>query len=481
MTRLNRFGSCALVLAAGSNTAACSTLLGINDVPAGADGGSTVTVGGGLADGTMAATDSAGASPSDATVGEASSLSSASSSSGSSTSSSGTSGSSSSSSGSSGSFACTPGAQQCASATVIETCGPDGQWGNPWTCATGLCVANGVVGSEQTYACSGATTAATSCSGASGPGLTNCGAADESCCASVEVPGGMYARTYTNSGAGATAEADPASVSGFRMDKYLVTVGRFRQFVNAWNGGYLPAAGSGKHVHLNAGNGLVNSATQATDGAADGYEAGWDATDWNGTTDINPTTANLTTICDATYATWTAAAGSQENLPINCLDWYEAYAFCIWDGGFLPSESEWEYVAAGGGEQLEYPWGSTAPGTACPGTGCEYAIYNCDYPSGSGTCTGVTNIAAVGTASLGVALWGQLDMAGEVFEWNLDSYNSSYVDPCTDCAYLTSTSDRVRRGGDLDEVAPDLLPPDRGGAPPTNRYVVVGLRCARTP
>ena len=30
---------------------------------------------------------------------------------------------------------------------------------------------------------------------------------------------------------GPTGEADPASVSGFRLDKYLVTVGRFRQYV----------------------------------------------------------------------------------------------------------------------------------------------------------------------------------------------------------------------------------------------------------
>ena len=33
---------------------------------------------------------------------------------------------------------------------------------------------------------------------------------------------------------GAMGEADPASVSAFRFDEYLVTVGRFRQFVNAW-------------------------------------------------------------------------------------------------------------------------------------------------------------------------------------------------------------------------------------------------------
>jgi hypothetical protein len=58
-----------------------------------------------------------------------------------------------------------------------------------------------------------------------GPGMTNCGAASESCCTSLEVAGGTYYRTYTNSGSGATGEADPATVSSFSLDKYLVTGG----------------------------------------------------------------------------------------------------------------------------------------------------------------------------------------------------------------------------------------------------------------
>ena len=304
--------------------------------------------------------------------------------------------------------------------------------------------------------------------------MLNCGASNESCCTSLEVAGGTYSRTYTNSGSGPTGTADPATVSGFRLDKYEVTVGRFRQFVTAWNGGsgYLPPAGSGKHTHLNGGQGLANS------GSAGTYETGWVASD---DSNIAPTNTNLA--CESGWDTWTNTAGTQEKLPIDCVNWYESAAFCIWDGGFLPSEAEWEYAAAGGSQEKEYPWGSMAPGTACPGTGCQYAIYNCDYPSGTGSCTGVTNIAPVGTATLGAGVWGQLDLAGNVFEWNLDYWDGSspYVDPCTDCADLSTASTRVARGGDFYNPTSVLQPPNRYNYPPADRYYNIGFRCARTP
>ena len=224
-----------------------------------------------------------------------------------------------------------------------------------------------------------------------------------------------------------------------------MTVGRFRQFASAWAAGYTPAAGSGKHTHLNDGQGLRNSATPGT------YEPGWVASD---DANVAPTSASLA--CDPTHGTWTDAPGANENLPVNCVTWYEAYAFCIWDGGFLPSEAEWEYAAAGGSQQREYPWGS-----AQPGTGNRYAIYNDYYPNGSGTPQGVANIAPVGTPTLGAGQWGQLDLVGEVYEWNLDAY-VAYGDTCTDCAWLTAagTSTRVRRGGafgyDITELSPTL-------------------------
>ena len=322
-----------------------------------------------------------------------------------------------------------------------------------------------------------------------GHGLDDCGPAPgESCCTSLEVDGGTYYRTYTNDGGGPTGEADQATVDGLRVDKYLVTVGRFRQFVNTWEtSDWMPREGSGIHTHLNDGYGLV---AVGADGGQ-GYESGWDATEWNTDADIDPTSDNLTSNCFLqNYATWMStpsADGSSERLPINCVTWYEAYAFCIWDGGFLPSEAEWEYTAAGGGGptgQREYPWGSTAPATS------QYAIYACNYPDGADAstgCTSVENIAPVGTATLGAGAWGQLDLAGDLVEWTLDWSSQAYVSPCLNCAYLlanpsmAASMSRVMRGAYFLSGDTSLMPSSLGlSFSPQYRTALAGFRCART-
>jgi sulfatase modifying factor 1 len=310
-----------------------------------------------------------------------------------------------------------------------------------------------------------------------GPGMTNCspgGGGTESCCTSLEVTGGTYYRTYTSDAdGGASALAAPATVSSFRLDKYDVTVGRFRQFVDAalpsdGGAGWFPAPGSGKHTYLNGGNGL-----NATGG---GYEPGWLAAD-----DVNIAPMP----CGLPSDTWTASVGSQENLPINCVNWYEAYAFCIWDGGFLPSEAEWVYAAEGGDQERAYPWGSTAPGT-----GNQFAIYGyepgdgCYYPS-AGPCTGVNNIAPVGTASLGAGRWGQVDLMGEAQQWSLDrqGYPSSWG-MCTDCVTPEEPGiplDVVIPGAAYDAVlsSPATFSTSQGA--PDLRVPEIGFRCARSP
>jgi hypothetical protein len=92
-------------------------------------------------------------------------------------------------------------------------------------------------------------------------------------------------------------------------------------------------------------------------------------------------------------------------------------------GGTFYREAEWEFAAAGGSDQREYPWGWALP--AMLGS---YAVVDC---TGSGCAA--TGFAPVGTATLGLGRWGQLDLDGNVSEWNLD-FSNEYGEPCTDCA-----------------------------------------------
>lgn len=302
---------------------------------------------------------------------------------------------------------------------------------------------------------------------APGPGRSDCGPTGESCCASLPVPGGAFSRTWVADGGRPSGLADPASVTGFRLDKYLVTVGRYRQFVAAWQegAGYLPPVGSGKHAHLHGGAGVAHA------GSPGSFESGWAPEDH---TNLTPTHDSLT--CNSDYATWTPEPGEHERLPINCITWWEAYAFCIWDGAFLPSETEHLYAAAGGVEQRLYPWGSSAP-TAHK---ARVAIYDCTYPEGSSTCDGVGNIAPVGTASAGAGRWGHLDLAGELTEWTLD-WSAPFQTPCDDCANLAPASGRSVRDGYYGSAEAILQNTYRNSYYPTNRFHTFGFRCARAP
>jgi formylglycine-generating enzyme required for sulfatase activity len=357
---------------------------------------------------------------------------------------------------------CTPSATQCAGNSV-ETCGMDGQWHMTSTCSEAC--SDGGCGSFNS--CVGrAPGAGSDCRGSGG----DAGSSD--CCGSFEVPGGTFYRSYDDVNAVYMSQASPATVSGFRLDAYEVTVGRFRAFVNAVANGWRPGAGDGKHSHLNGGSGLANVG-QADAGA---FENGWDAS-W--TSNLASSVAGWDSAlgCQSAQgaASWTASPGGNEHQPINCITWYEAYAFCIWDGGFLPSEAEWNYAASGGSEQRVYPWSSPATSTTID---CAHANYS---PMGTPPCsaTGTTNVGS--DSPSGDGKWGQADLAGNVWEWTLDSY-APYVTPCTDCSNVEPPlSSRVQRGGSYNVVAFSLLTSYRGQQPVATRDTSFGVRCARRP
>jgi formylglycine-generating enzyme required for sulfatase activity len=232
-------------------------------------------------------------------------------------------------------------------------------------------------------------------------------------------------------------------------------------------GGWRPATGSGKHTHLNGGRGLQDAASAAT------YESGWDAS-WNA--ELATTEEDWSTrLGRDSFSTWTSSVSTNERRPINLESWYEAYAFCIWDGGFLPSEAEWYYAASGGSEQRAYPWGSTAPGA-----NADLAVYGCYYRGAGMICTDVQNIAEVGSVVAGDGKWGQSDLGGNLQEWNLDWFVGFSV-PCGDCASVASGSQRVQRGGSFELDATYLLAATRDPYAPTTRYDNQSARCARSP
>jgi formylglycine-generating enzyme required for sulfatase activity len=304
-----------------------------------------------------------------------------------------------------------------------------------------------------------------------GPGISDCANDGGSCCDSLAVAGGDFFRSYDGVSTGFASQASPAAVTSLRLDRYEITVGRFRQFVVAEVAGWRPMSGSGKHVHLNDGNGLTDSSSPST------FEPGW-VTSWNA--NLAATASGWTTnlSCDPTMATWTPAAGANEDKPIGCVSWFEVYAFCIWDGGFLPSEAEWNYAASGGSDQRVYPW-STPPSSET--IDCSYANYLAAEDAGGCSAADNVEVHAVGADSpKGDGKWGQSDLSGNVLEWTLD-YFATYGATCPDCAYLTFTSVRVARGGSYDELPVYALASARDAYDPSIRVPYLGARCARAP
>jgi formylglycine-generating enzyme required for sulfatase activity len=312
----------------------------------------------------------------------------------------------------------------------VQSCGANG-WSTLETCPA--------------FCTGGACITPPSCGGAYDSKV--CGpAGSDNCCAARAVPGGTFFRSYDGVTPAGTQYGMmyPATVSTFTLDVYEVTVNRFTNFVNAYDQWTKPAPGDGKNPNNPS-------------------DTGWDPS-W--TMHLPSSSGALTTNISCSQGTWTLRPN--DSLPITCVDWYTAFAFCIWDGGRLPTEAEWNYAAAGGAEQRVYPW-SVPPSNVA--ISAQNAIFNLTAPA----------VAAVGSAPMGAGKWGHLDLAGNALEWAVDSLVDPYASTSCDNCGLFAGSSPVQRGGDCEFPAADVTASYRGGSSAESISNTFGVRCVRTP
>ena len=65
--------------------------------------------------------------------------------------------------------------------------------------------------------------------------------------------------------------------------------------------------------------------------------------------------------CTEPSCRWDNTPGERENHPVVYVDWHQAKAFARFADARLPMEAEWEYAAKSGGQDIVYPWGNEEP------------------------------------------------------------------------------------------------------------------------
>jgi formylglycine-generating enzyme required for sulfatase activity/tRNA A-37 threonylcarbamoyl transferase component Bud32 len=178
---------------------------------------------------------------------------------------------------------------------------------------------------------------------------------------------------------------------------------------------------------------------------------------------------------DSAYTIWKQNDIAKELLdyPVINISWYDANEFCKWlcekenvpQGTYrLPTEAEWE-KASKAGQDYMYPWGNETPSA-------EFLNYNQKW-------NGVFTLKKVGSYESN--LYGIYDIAGNVWEWCIDRYDTDFYKTAEykNPVNIEKGSQRVLRGGSWSSYAFLVRSANRYSNDPDVRYFYNGFRIVR--
>ena len=213
--------------------------------------------------------------------------------------------------------------------------------------------------------------------------------------------------TFLMGSANGTVQEQPVhevAVKSFKIDKYPVTVGEFRRFIEATR--------------------------HRTDAEKFGDSGVFDFK-------IN----SWALVPGANWQYPMGKSGSQAGLndPVTQVSWNDATAYAAWAGKRLPTEAEWEYAArCGGKSNMKFSWGNAL---------VQNGKYMANVWQGSDLVAiqgadGFVFTSPVGT--YGETACGLADMGGNVWNWCADVYHPY---PGSNMSFQPNPDARAIRGG----------------------------------
>jgi sulfatase modifying factor 1 len=243
----------------------------------------------------------------------------------------------------------------------------------------------------------------------------------------VEVPGGSYIMGLT-----AVDELNiqvqgrkRITINPFRVDKYEVTNEQYRAFLIAM-GAISEPSGNISLIDTTASSRNYGSAVEwnelLTRAGLENYREHTPAPELNGPEDLLPDSTQWMKMGLDDVIPWGTYFYNDyyNNFPVVCVNWYQAKLFAAWAGKRLPTESEWEYVARSGISGRVYPWDGLEVQT-------KTGKYRANFKQDRGVYQADGYAIQAPVESFVPNDFGLYNIAGNVSEWVLDSYNPSYV------------------------------------------------------